>query len=96
MPAACSAFLIMYADNTNCFVVEDRADNEKLEIVAFQIVSCMEENKMSTNTAKTEYMLFGWRQGREINVSGELVKESKSLSLLSLTINKPISFSLGS
>jgi hypothetical protein len=36
-------------------------------------------------------MLFGRRHAEEINVSGELVKESESLSLLGLTINKSIS-----
>jgi predicted RNase H-like HicB family nuclease len=57
MPDACSAFLIMYADNTNCFVVGDTADDakKKLKIAALQIVAYMEENKMSPNAAKTEY-----------------------------------------
>jgi hypothetical protein len=94
MPDACSAFLIMYADDTNCFVAGDTADDakKKLEIAALQIVAYMEENKICPNAAKTEYMLFGRRHGGEINVSGELVKESESLSLLGLTINKSISW----
>jgi predicted RNase H-like HicB family nuclease len=81
MPDACSAFLIMYADDTNCFVAGDTADDakKKLEIAALQIVAYMEENKICPNAAKTEYMLFGRRHGGEINVSGELVKESESL-----------------
>jgi hypothetical protein len=47
MPDACSTFLIMYADDTNYFVVGDTADDakKKLEIAALQIVAYMEENK---------------------------------------------------
>jgi hypothetical protein len=94
MPDACSAFLIMYADNTNCFVVGDTANDakKKLEIVVLQTVAYMEENKMSPNAAKTEYMLFGRHHGGEINAGGELVKESESLFLLGLTMNKSISW----
>lgn len=95
MPDACSlAWLIMYADDTNCFTVGKNAEEakEKLERAAEQIVCYMEENKMSPNAAKTEYMLFGRRQGGAISVRGEEVKESHSMALLGLTINKAINW----
>jgi hypothetical protein len=95
MPDACNlGWLIMYADDTNCFVVGENAEDAKtkLELAAEQIVEYMEENKMTPNAAKTEYMLFGRHHGGYITVRGENVQESDSLSLLGLTINKAITW----
>jgi hypothetical protein len=88
------AWLVMYADDTNCFVVGDTAEESKrkLEAAAEKIVCYMEENKMSPNASMTDYMLFGRRQGGNIIVRGEQVAESECMSLLGLTNNKAINW----
>jgi predicted RNase H-like HicB family nuclease len=94
MPDACNqAWLVMYADDTNCFVVGDTAEEtkRKLEAAAEQIVSYMEENKRSPNASKDEYMLFGRRPGRKHYSEGR-AGGGVRVSLLGLTINKTINW----
>jgi hypothetical protein len=92
--AVVSATLVMYADDTSCYTVGKTVEESKnkLEIAAQEIMNYMEENHMHLNASKTEYMLFERNGGGSIKVGLALVKESRTLRLLGLTINKMLTW----
>ena len=93
MPEACTlGGLILYADDTTVVVWGNSLDDllQRVVEVASQILDYMASNRLASNPEKTQFIIFGGGEQRNVSIGGAVIAPNSCVTFLGLKLSRQL------